>query len=262
LITHEKNDSTFFAYTGKLTDNVSGLQWNINRWYDANVGRWVSEDPIGFRGEDINLFRYGSNVVTTLFDVDGLVACPGGRWNFWGAMSGFQVIAGYSYANVTFYCQKGHVTKEKVYTCCSVTYKQKYLKLAMAQGSIHTAMLGVGVGAQAYRYVWGTTTSAPDHTDLAGWGWFTVGFSADALVLGGEYSGGPGGGNVGGGLGLGLGVSVSLQFGYTTVSYGYHVFEIMPLDKSTQRVINSQNCTESFENVDPPIEEDINAYAL
>jgi RHS repeat-associated protein len=68
LITHEKNDSTFFAYTGKLTDNVSGLQWNINRWYDANVGRWMSEDPIGFAGRDMNLYRYAYNTPVTLLD--------------------------------------------------------------------------------------------------------------------------------------------------------------------------------------------------
>jgi len=40
-----------FGYTGKLFDNQINLQWNINRWYDAEVGRWISEDPIGFRGK-------------------------------------------------------------------------------------------------------------------------------------------------------------------------------------------------------------------
>ncbi len=44
--------------TGKLYDAKAGLQWNINRWYDPNVGRWCSEDPIGFRGKDVNLYRY------------------------------------------------------------------------------------------------------------------------------------------------------------------------------------------------------------
>jgi RHS repeat-associated protein len=44
-----------------MRDNVSDLQWNINRWYDANVGRWCSEDPIGFNGGDNNLVRYVNN---------------------------------------------------------------------------------------------------------------------------------------------------------------------------------------------------------
>ncbi len=33
----------------------------FNRWYDASVGRWISEDPIGFAGGDANLYRYVGN---------------------------------------------------------------------------------------------------------------------------------------------------------------------------------------------------------
>jgi RHS repeat-associated protein len=73
LISVTKNpESTFFAYTGKLTDKNSDLQWNINRWYDANVGRWVSEDPIGFNAFDENLYRYINNQVTMLIDPSGM----------------------------------------------------------------------------------------------------------------------------------------------------------------------------------------------
>jgi len=50
-----------FGYTGKMFDDATGLQWNINRWYDCNVGRWISEDPIGFEAADENLYRYVSN---------------------------------------------------------------------------------------------------------------------------------------------------------------------------------------------------------
>jgi RHS repeat-associated protein len=57
LLSKHKN-TVNFTYTGKMTDSVTGLQWNINRWYDAKVGRWISTDPIGFRGYDVNLFRY------------------------------------------------------------------------------------------------------------------------------------------------------------------------------------------------------------
>jgi RHS repeat-associated protein len=73
IISATKNDSSLqFAYTGKLTDKESELQWNINRWYDAKVGRWVSEDPIGFESDDSNLFRYVSNGVCDRLDFDGL----------------------------------------------------------------------------------------------------------------------------------------------------------------------------------------------
>ncbi len=54
-----QNDNELaFLYTGKLFDAKTGLQWNINRWYDPKVGRWASEDPIGFLAGDTNLFRY------------------------------------------------------------------------------------------------------------------------------------------------------------------------------------------------------------
>jgi RHS repeat-associated protein len=73
IISATKNDSSLqFAYTGKSTDKASELQWNINRWYDTNVGRWVSEDPIGFEGEDANLFRYVTNNISSHFDSLGL----------------------------------------------------------------------------------------------------------------------------------------------------------------------------------------------
>ena len=31
------------------------------RWYDPNLGRFISEDPIGFGGGDINLYGYVGN---------------------------------------------------------------------------------------------------------------------------------------------------------------------------------------------------------
>ena len=66
-------DKPLFRYTGKMFDDVTGLQWNINRWYDVKVGRWVSEDPIGFRGKDVDLCRYVHNFPSTLTDPLGLL---------------------------------------------------------------------------------------------------------------------------------------------------------------------------------------------
>jgi uncharacterized protein RhaS with RHS repeats len=34
------------------------LQYSRARFYDAKLGRFISEDPIGFRGGDVNLFGY------------------------------------------------------------------------------------------------------------------------------------------------------------------------------------------------------------
>ncbi len=57
----EHEEELAFRYTGKMFDKATGLQWNINRWYDPAVGRWISEDPIGFEGKDTNLARYVGN---------------------------------------------------------------------------------------------------------------------------------------------------------------------------------------------------------
>ncbi len=52
---------TLFAFTGRPLDQATGLQNNLHRWYDPAVGRWMSEDPIGFEGKDGNLYGYVGN---------------------------------------------------------------------------------------------------------------------------------------------------------------------------------------------------------
>lgn len=48
--------------------------------YDPSVGRWLSQDPIGFQAGDPNLYRYVGNKVTTHTDPSGLeeTASPSG----------------------------------------------------------------------------------------------------------------------------------------------------------------------------------------
>ena len=60
-----------FGFTGKAFDSDTHLQNNINRWYDATVGRWLSTDPIGFEGNDMNLYRYVKNKVFLFVDSFG-----------------------------------------------------------------------------------------------------------------------------------------------------------------------------------------------
>ncbi|NLZ02239.1 MAG: RHS repeat-associated core domain-containing protein [Pirellulaceae bacterium] len=63
---------TIFGFTGRYFDDDTGLQWNLNRWYDAGVGRWFSEDPIGFAGGDRHLYRYVGNSPGMFGDPNGL----------------------------------------------------------------------------------------------------------------------------------------------------------------------------------------------
>jgi uncharacterized protein RhaS with RHS repeats len=46
---------------------------NHHSWYNPNIGRWMSEDPIGFNASDANLHRYVENQPTTRLDPSGLI---------------------------------------------------------------------------------------------------------------------------------------------------------------------------------------------
>jgi RHS repeat-associated protein len=69
----ETNDAVdlVFGYTGKLFDETTRLQNNLNRWYDSSTGRWISQDPIGFAAGDANLYRYVGNSPTNRTDPSG-----------------------------------------------------------------------------------------------------------------------------------------------------------------------------------------------
>ena len=52
---------------GRFTAHVATA-----RWYDANLGQWLSEDPLGFRAGDENVRRYVGNRSTISTDPMGL----------------------------------------------------------------------------------------------------------------------------------------------------------------------------------------------
>jgi RHS repeat-associated protein len=60
-------------YTSRYDDSWTGLQWNGERWYDPNDGRWMSEDPVGFASGDSNLYRYVGNSPTNAVDPTGML---------------------------------------------------------------------------------------------------------------------------------------------------------------------------------------------
>ena len=63
-----------FGFTGRPTEGETGLQNNLNRWYDPEVGTWLNEDPIGFEGGDANLSRYCGNNPVNMVDPSGLLS--------------------------------------------------------------------------------------------------------------------------------------------------------------------------------------------
>ena len=85
-ITHQTDPTLapLFTFTARPLDPATGLQNNLNRWYDAQVGRWVSEDPIGFAARDANVYRYCENTPTTVVDPTGLKN-PGVFRHWWNS---------------------------------------------------------------------------------------------------------------------------------------------------------------------------------
>jgi RHS repeat-associated protein len=63
---------TRYRFTGREFDGETGLYYYRARYYDAQVGRFVGSDPIGFNGEDTNLYRYVGNSPINWTDPSGL----------------------------------------------------------------------------------------------------------------------------------------------------------------------------------------------
>jgi RHS repeat-associated protein len=83
-VTSETNPNIDFryGYTGRERDEETGLDYNRTRYYDSVVGRFISEDTIGFKGGDTNLYRYVHNNPINLTD-------PYGTFDLWKSATGF-----------------------------------------------------------------------------------------------------------------------------------------------------------------------------
>jgi RHS repeat-associated protein len=61
-----------FGFGGFERDESTGLLHSDTRYYHPALGRWISEDPVGFAGGDANLVRYVGNGPTNAIDPSGL----------------------------------------------------------------------------------------------------------------------------------------------------------------------------------------------
>ncbi len=62
-----------YLFTGRAYDSETGLYYYRARFYDPSIGRFISEDPAGFGGGDINLYIYAGNNPVMFVD-------PTGKW--------------------------------------------------------------------------------------------------------------------------------------------------------------------------------------
>ncbi len=80
---------TRYGYTGRERDSVTGLLYYRARFYDPQVGRLISEDPLGFGGHQQNFYTYVANNSLNRKDPDGLDIAviengPTAYTPFWG----------------------------------------------------------------------------------------------------------------------------------------------------------------------------------
>jgi RHS repeat-associated protein len=69
--------SWVYLHQGGRFDTVSGLYYFRNRDYSPTLGRWLQQDPIGFKGGDTNFYAYVHSRPIGLTDPEGLGAAAG-----------------------------------------------------------------------------------------------------------------------------------------------------------------------------------------
>jgi RHS repeat-associated protein len=72
-LTHSATDPGHrFGYTGRDRDPETDLDYYRARYYNPSMGRFISQDPIGFSAGDVNVQRYVGNSPTNAIDPSGL----------------------------------------------------------------------------------------------------------------------------------------------------------------------------------------------
>lgn len=80
ILAMPSSDPHQIAFTGCMWDGVIGMTFHRTRVYDAQVGRFSSQDQMRFNTRDANLYRYASNIPTLLRDPLG--TDPIGEYSF------------------------------------------------------------------------------------------------------------------------------------------------------------------------------------
>jgi RHS repeat-associated protein len=69
-----------YQYTGRENDGATDLYFYRARYYHPTWQRFISEDPLGFGGGDVNFYAYAGNSPTNFSDPFGLEKGPGRQY--------------------------------------------------------------------------------------------------------------------------------------------------------------------------------------
>jgi RHS repeat-associated protein len=84
-----------YTYTSREYDEETGLYYFRARYYDARVGRFITQDPIGLAGGDVNLYSYVGNNPIKFIDPFGLLNIIGGVGGSAVGITGIEGSAGF-----------------------------------------------------------------------------------------------------------------------------------------------------------------------
>ena len=73
-IRSESSYGNVTLYAGRELDIDTGLYYDRNRYYSAQLGRFVSRDRIGYEAGDVSVYRYSGNRPLTYRDPNGLTS--------------------------------------------------------------------------------------------------------------------------------------------------------------------------------------------
>jgi len=68
------NNMRYVGVGGVYSDDDLGLQYMWNRWYDPQLGRFISRDPLGLGSDGLNLYAYAKDNPLGFIDPFGLCA--------------------------------------------------------------------------------------------------------------------------------------------------------------------------------------------
>jgi RHS repeat-associated protein len=161
-----------FKYAGQvgIIDEGNNLYYMRARYYDANIGRFISEDPAGFQG-GLNLYAYVGGNPIMLVDPSGLGAERAST--FIGNIGGYVKAA---YQNINF----------PDYYSVSIPTLIPFVGVNVTVDQYGSAYVGPGLGigypsvglASGWKVntghsVWNTPNPAPEELNgfLTGWGY-------------------------------------------------------------------------------------------
>jgi len=135
ILAHDEAFDQPFKFVGQygvMTEPAAdGIYYMRARYYDSTVGRFISEDPLGFEGGDVNLYAYVRNNPVNLIDPLGLWAIgdplPQGLVDFSAGFgdtltSGFGLTNLFGLPSLTEAARKG-LNSNGVVDPCSGAYK-------------------------------------------------------------------------------------------------------------------------------------------